>query len=60
MLIFLVGQPLSSSPLIGTNKDQILVSPFFGVPLHVDSFAAERVNPQLSLARCVHIPNVRT
>lgn len=60
MLIFLVGQPPSLSPLTGTNKEQILVSLFFGVPFHADSFAAERVNPRLNLARCVHIPDVHT
>lgn len=60
MLIFLVGQPRSLSPLTGTNKDQIFVSPFFGVPWHTDSFAAERINPQLILTRFVHIPSVQT
>jgi len=60
MLIFLVGQPFSLSPLTGINKDQIFVSAFFGVLWHDRSFAAETVNPLLILTRFVHIPGIQT
>lgn len=59
MLIFLVGQPHSLGPLTGTNKDQVFVSPFVGVPWRADSFAAERINPQLILASFVNMPGVQ-
>lgn len=58
MLIFLVGQPLSLSPLAGMSKDQIFVSPFCGIPWHADSFAPERVIPQLNLTGFVHMSAV--
>lgn len=60
MLIFLVGQPPSLSPLAGTNKAQIFVSPSFGVLWHADNSSVERINPQLNLTRFVHIPGVHT
>lgn len=59
MLIFLVGQPHSLGPLTGTNKDQVFVSPFVGVPWRADSFAAERINPQLILTSFLNIPGVQ-